>query len=416
MVQFQSRLKVIDRLKALVLKHHFNIGNVDYVDWFRTVDRETPALLVVDDHGFEEGIRNLLSHLRSSHTNFYHVGTNPILPQHLIGATLRSVPNGAGRWMFLDVFERSPAALAGIRPGYFLISVDGEMSAPPSLPIFRFGQSHQVAVAVPHQKKTEELIVRIPQPSSQRGRPPLVEPKSVGHFMLENVGILKIPYFSGAFGLSFSRLLDAAMASLKAQGCDRLIIDLRGCIGGSLGFAHLASYLCPDQVPIGYDVTRKRLQRGYDVAKFPRVSMPSSRLELLLCLLRFSFQDKSIVLLTQGLGPQPFHGRVVILVNEWTNSAGEMAAQFAKDTHLATIVGRQTRGNVLGATMFDIGNGYQIYLPIFGWYSANGNYTERSGVPPDVTIDVDPNRLSYGDDAQISKAIELLQRSQGSEV
>jgi C-terminal processing protease CtpA/Prc len=220
---------------------------------------------------------------------------------------------------------------------------------------------------------------------------------------------LKIPFFSGAFGIGFSRLLDAAVESLKTQGCDRLIIDLRGCLGGSLGFARLVSYLCPDRIPIGYDVTRKRLQRGYSVAQFPRVPMPSSKLGLLFCLARFSVQDKSLVLLTQGLGKQPFHGHVVVLVNEWTNSAGEMAAQFAKDTKLATIVGKQTRGNALGSTAFNVGNGYQLYLPIFGWYSPHGTYTEGSGVQPDVPIDIDPDRLAYGEDAQVNKALELLE-------
>jgi Peptidase family S41 len=69
--------------------------------------------------------------------------------------------------------------------------------------------------------------------------------------MLRNIGILKVPFFSGAFGIRFSKLLDAAVESLKAQGCDRLIIDLRGCLGGSLDFARLVSYLCPDRIPIG---------------------------------------------------------------------------------------------------------------------------------------------------------------------
>jgi C-terminal processing protease CtpA/Prc len=227
--------------------------------------------------------------------------------------------------------------------------------------------------------------------------------------MLRSTGVLKIPFFSGAFGIGFSRLLDAAVDSLKAQGCDRLIIDLRGCLGGSLGFARLVSYLCPDRIPIGYDVTRKRLQRGYNAAQFPRVPMPSSKLGLLFSLARFSLRDKSLVLLTQGLGKQPFHGRVVVLVNEWTNSAGEMAAQFAKDTKLATVVGKQTRGNVLGSTMFNVGNGYQLYLPIFGWYSPSGTYTEGSGVEPDSPIDIDPDRLAYGEDAQVNKALELLE-------
>ena len=61
------------------------------------------------------------------------------------------------------------------------------------------------------------------------------------------------------------------------------------------------------------------------------------------------------MLLTQGLGKQPFHGHMAVLINEWTSSAGEMAAQFAKDTKLATLIGQKTAGLVLGSEMFDVG-------------------------------------------------------------
>jgi carboxyl-terminal processing protease len=410
MLEPTHRRKVISRVKAIVVKHHFNIGNVDYADWSRAVDEQTPTLLTADDNTFDEGVRTLLCQLKSSHTNFYRSDTNPTMPQHVVGATLRSVPRaGAPQWMFLDVFEDSPAALAGVRPGHLLIKVNGAPAIPPAFPAFRFGQEYQVTIELPDLKEARSMVLRVPPMRAKGRRPPLLEPKSLSYRMLRNVGILKIPFFSGAFGLRFSELLGTAVESLKAQRCDRLIIDLRGCLGGSLGFARLVSYLCPDRIPIGYDVTRKRLQRGYDVAQFPRVPMPSSKLGLLFCLARFSFQDKSLVLLTQGLGKQPFHGRVVVLVNEWTNSAGEMAAQFAKDTKLATIVGKQTRGNVLGSTIFNVGNGYQLYLPIFGWYSPGGTYTEGSGVQPDVPVDIDPDRLAYGEDAQVNEALELLQ-------
>jgi carboxyl-terminal processing protease len=410
MLESADRLKVISRVKAIVVKRHFNIGNVDYADWSRAVDEQIPTLLATDDNVFEEGIRDILCKLKSSHTNFYRSDTNPTLPQHVVGATLRSLPRiGAPKWMFLDVFEDGPADRAGIRPGHLLIKVNGTPAIPPAFPAFRFGQEHQVTIELPDRKEATTVVLRVPRRRAKGRRPPLLEPKSLSHRMLRNIGILKIPFFSGAFGIDFSRLLDAAVESLKAQGCDRLIIDLRGCLGGSLGFARLVSYLCPDRIPIGYDVTRKRLQRGYNVAQFPRVPMPNSKLGLLFSLARFSVQDKSLILLTQGLGKQPFHGRVVVLVNEWTNSAGEMAAQFAKDTKLATIVGKQTRGNVLGSTMFNVGNGYQLYLPIFGWYSPSGTYTEGSGVQPDVPIDIDPDRLAYGEDAQVNKALELLE-------
>ena len=72
-------------------------------------------------------------------------------------------------------------------------------------------------------------------------------------------------------------------------------------------------------------------------------------------------------------------------------------------------LGKQTRGNVLGSTMFNVGNGYQLYLPIVGWYSPSETYTEGSGVRPDVPIDIDPDRLAYGEDAQVNNALELLE-------
>ena len=411
MTEPTQRLAVISRVKSLVLKHHFNIGNIDYAEWCREVDQQSTTLAAADDHVFEEGIRALLAKLKSSHTTFYAPDLNSSKPQHVIGATLRSVTDsGRPQWMFLDVFEDSPAAHAGAAPGHLLTTVDGTPAVPPAVPVFRFGYDHQVTTRLPGQQERRNLAITVPQSKSRKGRPPLIEPKSVSHRMLtQQVGLLRVPFFPGSFGIRFSKLLKAAMEDLKSKGCDRLIIDLRGCLGGSLGFANLVSYLCADRIPIGYDITRKRLQRGYTAAELPRVSMPGTKAGVLFCLARFSVQDKSLMLLTQGLGPQPFHGHVVMLVNEFTNSAGEMAAQFAKDTKVATLVGQKTMGNVLGSTTFNVGNGYTLYIPIVGWYSPNGNYREGAGVQPDVLVDIDPEALSRGTDAQLNWALYALQ-------
>ena len=85
-----------------------------------------------------------------------------------------------------------------------------------------------------------------------------------------------------------------------------------------------------------------------------------------------------------------------------------MAAQFAKDTRYGTVIGRKTMGNALGSTMFNVGGGYKLYLPIFGWHSPNGIYLERSGVAPDISIDVDPKELPCGQDVQLRTAIAML--------
>jgi len=61
----------------------------------------------------------------------------------------------------------------------------------------------------------------------------------------------------------------------------------------------------------------------------------------MLALARFALRDKSVMLLRKGWAHSRFHGRVAILVNQWTNSAGEMLASFASENRLATIVGTQ---------------------------------------------------------------------------
>lgn len=165
--------------------------------------------------------------------------------------------------------------------------MNGNELTPPVDASFRFGEAHTLTIASFSRAERREVIVSVPARKRSRGRPTLVEPQSVSSRMVKpGVGLVKVPFFSGAFGISFSRLLDAALSDLTAQGCDRLIIDLRGCLGGSLGFARLASYLCPGRLPIGYDITRKRLRRGYEVHELPHVAMPATRFGLTICLLR----------------------------------------------------------------------------------------------------------------------------------
>jgi len=136
--------------------------------------------------------------------------------------------------------------------------------------------------------------------------------------------------------------------------------------------------------------------------------MPRSRAELLVTLARFSFRDKSVMLLTQGLGEQPFHNRIVVLVNEWTNSAAEMVACFAAENQLASIVGQKTRGNVLGAANFRVGGGYWLRLPVFGWFTSKGRSLEANGVDPDVPVEISPDALAIGQDNQMTRAIEIV--------
>lgn len=114
------------------------------------------------------------------------------------------------------------------------------------------------------------------------------------------------------------------------------------------------------------------------------------------------------MLLKQGLGPQPFHRKIVLLVNEWTNSASEMVAGFAQAHRFGTIVVNKTAGNVLRAANFKVGTGYILRLPIFGWYTPRGDCLEGTGVSPDIEVDVEPFLSNSGVDKQMDKAKTIL--------
>ncbi len=406
----RERTDILAAIKKQVLKHHINTAGVSYEAWFKLIDERMPALIAGDTDSFENGVQQLLSELGGSHTVFYHESENRFLAQHTISASLRlfECPNGA-RWTFLDVYEDGPAHAAGIRPGESLIAVDGVACQPTVMPRFLLGQSYRLQIADPHGDNSREVQVAVPARKGTKERPPIVEPKSISHSMIRpSVGLLRIAFFSGSLGMRFTRALDAAITDLKNRGAERLIIDLRGNIGGSLGFARLASYMCPGKVPIGNSLTPKRLRRGYRRESLPQVPMPSNKVEAIMTLGRFAFRDKSVVLMTQGLGPQPFHGRIALLVNEWTNSAAEMVTSFAVERDLATVVGTKTAGNVLGAANFKVGSGYWVRLPIFGWYTSLGESLDGKGVLPHITVDVEPCELLSGVDKQMERALEVV--------
>ncbi|MCU1325431.1 MAG: Carboxyl-terminal protease [Bryobacterales bacterium] len=401
--------RIVEAINKRVRKDYVNVAGVDLKAWALELEAQVPSLANKSVEAFENAIREHLQQLKTSHTGFFHGVQARFLPQHSINATLKSVgSDGDGRWMFLDVFPEGPADKAGIRPGEILQAIDDTPSKPPDMPTLSTGNTYNVSL-IGTNGQPRHVTVTVPFRKGTKQRPPIVEPKAVTHELIpQKVGLLRIPYFSGAAGMRFGTELSRAIRDLEARGAERLIVDLRGNIGGSLGFSMLASYLCPDQRPIGYSLTPKTVRNGYMKEKLPRVPMPATKASLLLTLAEFAFRDKSVVLLTQGLGPQRFHGKIVILVNEWTNSAGEMVASFGKENGLATVIGTKTAGNVLGAANFNVGGEYWLRLPIFGWMTWGDFCLEGKGVAPDLEVDNEPALLARDVDTQMDMARRVV--------
>ncbi|MGE3507256.1 MAG: S41 family peptidase [Vicinamibacterales bacterium] len=363
---------------------------------------------------FETEMNRVLAQGRLSHVAFFHSSGSSAPARYAINATFCPADlGGAGeRWMFQDVHPGGPAERAGIRPGDILLEVNGKPLMPPSLPRFPLGEDADLLVSRGDGSMASvNVVLPKAQTNGKTGaKPPMAEPTSVTASMLDQeVGYLRVAFFPGVNGRRFARKFEAALASIGE--CRRLVVDLRGNLGGFVGSLRLMSALTPDRIPVGYSLTRKGSDRGWKRDTLPCIDrLPESRLDVLRMALRFLVlnRDRSIRLTTEGLGARPFHGRVVMLINEHTLSAGEMVAAFASENRLATLVGTRTGGQVLGGGNFAVGSSFVLRFPAAAWYMWSGATVEGGGVSPRVDVPLDLFARRLGADSQLRSALDTV--------
>ncbi|MBY0502675.1 MAG: hypothetical protein K2X03_02115 [Bryobacteraceae bacterium] len=218
----------------------------------------------------------------------------------------------------------------------------------------------------------------------------------------ENIGWIKVTKFPGAVGIDIAKQIDSGIQQLRE--CRRIVLDLRGNAGGGLAFLRVMSYLTPERLPVGYSVTRTCAERGYSkesLAAFNHI--PSHKSALIWLAVKFGFRDDSVKIITEGLGSQPFHGKIVVLTDATTTGAGERIAAFARERNLGCIVGTRTAGRLICCSVYKVGQGYYVRVPARAWYTWSGDQLEGRGVEPDYEVtDGDGTR-----DFQLDRAIEI---------
>ena len=272
-----------------------------------------------------------------------------------------------------------------------------------------FPMGTEATLVVDRGEDPISIKVNIPAPRSRKQ--PYSEPKPVTSAHLDsNTGYLKVTILPGLLGLDVARSIDAAITSLA--DCGGLILDLRGHLGGGLGVLRLMSHLTPGRLPIGYTVTRRLAESGYQKENLRKLDRLPTHLPNILGVatmaMKYVGRDPSVVLVSEGLGPQKWHGRMAILVNEHTVSAGEMVAAFAVENHLATIVGTETAGRLIPGSGFKVGHGYMLIMPKAQYITWHGHRFEGSGIKPDVEVPWSPEQFADGRDNQLESALRLL--------
>ncbi len=346
-----------------------------------------------------------LRKLNLSHTGFWRGPGSGIPPYFAINAVLKRMDDG--RLVFWDVLPGGIAERAGVSGGDVLLGIDGQ-EIETTEPRFRLGGEYSLTVS--HDRTEKSVKIALPG-VGPKDRPPMAQAKPLTVSTKGRIAVLKITSFPGAVGFDLLRDLKSALAYFGENKCDRLILDLRSNCGGGLSSVRLMSLLVPDRRLIGYSLTRLGRDRKKAPEQLPAIrTLPGSKLSLLPLAVRFKLinRDRSFRLFTEGLGPMPFHGRATVLVNEYTRSAAEMIAAFARNEKAARVIGTRTPGEVLGAANFQVGGEYRLRMPVTAWYTAKNELVEGTGVAVESEQSNTIESLLAGRDLPMEAAVDAL--------
>lgn len=110
-------------------------------------------------------------------------------------------------------------------------------------------------------------------------------------------------------------------------------------------------------------------------------------------------------------GPSnPYKGKVILLVNESTQSHAEFTAMALQTADKVTIIGSQTAGadgNVSDVTLV---GGHQTNITGIGVFYPNGTETQRIGIIPDIEVLPTLQGIKEGRDEVLEKALEVMRR------
>ena len=104
---------------------------------------------------------------------------------------------------------------------------------------------------------------------------------------------------------------------------------------------------------------------------------------------------------------------LAVLVNGNSASASEIFAGAVKDYGLGTIVGTTTYGKGVVQSIRQLSDGSAVKLTIANYYTPKGNSINKTGIRPDVEVELSPELLNqeeitHEEDNQLQAALNSL--------
>ena len=106
--------------------------------------------------------------------------------------------------------------------------------------------------------------------------------------------------------------------------------------------------------------------------------------------------------------PNAYKGKVVILVNELSQSQAEYTTMAFRASPNSTVVGSTTAGADGNVSSFMMPGGLRTMISGIGVYYPNGDETQRTGIVPDVEVLPTVKGIREGRDELLEKAIAVI--------
>jgi C-terminal peptidase prc len=291
------------------------------------------------------------------------------------GLALRDIDNHV---VVTRIIEDSPAAKAGLRPGFVVRAIDGTPVAKAKDAEAKLAsdtEKHRLAILDETEMLHEVAI--------EHALPPAEKMESVKVIAFQRRILFETKQLSGDIGyIHFTNFIAPATKRLgtaidSMRNTRGIIMDLRGNSGGDTDVGlSLAGMLVDKETQISITSTRKGDFFGYKAKP----------------------QKNS------------YRGPVVILLDEESASESEEMAAGLQAAGRVIIIGKNSRGEDIDATfqglpMDTIGLQYPVGLP----RTSKGLVIEGHGVAPDIEVNMTRSDLLKGRDSQLEAAIQHIQ-------
>ncbi|MDO5786987.1 MAG: S41 family peptidase [Phascolarctobacterium sp.] len=267
-------------------------------------------------------------------------------------------------YVVISALPDNPGALAGIKSGDIIMSVDDVQS--------RTLNMEQMAQKIRGQQGTEVLLELKGKDGSLRKvrviRKEIKNPSVGGQFVPDTkIGYIRIAVFNESTVEDFTK----EYKKLEEKGMESLILDLRGNPGGILDAGVGVARMLVPKGPI-VSVIDKNGNKYEETSSLEKVKYP-----------------------------------LAVLVDHGSASAAEIVAGAIKDTKAGKLFGVKTFGKGSVQSVYRLDNSTAVKITIANYYTPSGVSIHNVGIEPDQVVELPDTARK---DVQLQAAVEYLKQ------